>query len=72
MNIQINQIWSRKKYTDNPIYYPKKGWKVRIMRFDGKVVTHQICEYDGKPTSAYKSEPVQHSLDEFLHMYELK
>ena len=70
MNIKEGQTWSRiNPMHGNEMYFPKKGWKVRILKVANNVVTHELVEYNGEKRD--RDLRTSHFIDDFLSMYEL-
>lgn len=51
------------------MYFPEKGWKVRVVDFDGENVKYETWEYNGRLTDPFERDIVTKSLEDFLYMY---
>jgi hypothetical protein len=68
MNISKDQVWTRKKYTNNLMYYPEGGWEVKIVDVVENVVKYEVIKYKNK--KVFSGTIIEKSIDEFLSMYE--
>lgn len=46
MKIEKGQVWKRNT-EEGDQYFPKKGWKVKVVFFTGETVIHKVVEFDG-------------------------
>ncbi len=67
--IKVGQIWIRRSPKDG-LYFPSKGWKVKIVSVLPKNVIHSMVEYDGEPRSEGRLF-IMNKID-FLSLYYLE